>query len=176
MNNDINLTEGAKGAENQSKVFIACLVLFVIIFFIAALLVSYSLFLKGQASNLQNQVVALDRQISSFSKQKETALVISERLVGVKKTLASRGKIPALTSSILASLPPAFEIEAVKTEADLISVTFSNSMLASFDSFLEGKVFKDKLPEIKRIDISSFTKVGNKYNLSLDFYFKEVKK
>lgn len=177
MNNDINLTGAPVGAEKtQNKLFIACSVFFVVIFLIAALLVSYSLFLKRQARDLQNQAVVLSSQISSFSKQKETALIINERLAGVRKILSSRGKIPAQTSSILASLPTVFTIEAVAAEEDLISVTFSNSKLALFDSYLEGKVFKDRLPEIKRIDISSFTKVGSKYNLALDFYFKEVNK
>lgn len=176
MNNDINLTRAPAGGQNQSKLFIACLVLFIIIFLIAAFLASYSLLLKRQARDLQNQAVALSSQISSFSKQKETALIINERLAGVRKILSSRGKIPALTSSVLDSIPRTFEIEGVKAEEDLISITFSNSNLALFDSYLEGKTFKDRLPEIKRMDISSFTKVGSKYNLSLDFYFREVKK
>ncbi len=178
MNKDINLADaGSASQKNGNKLFIYPLIIFIVLFLIAAILLFYSLFLRSSVSGLEKQASDLRRQISSNSKQKETALIIDERLTAIKKSLTLRKKLDARMFSIMSTVPLSLQTQSIKADENLISLTLSSANLSDLQSYLEGTVVRDKSPDIKRIDIGSFTEEENgDYYLSLDYYFGKIKK
>ena len=178
MNKDINLADESLASKNaDNKLFIYPLVIFIVCFLIAAFLLFYSLFLRSSASGLEKQAVDLRRQISVNSKQKETALIIDERLTAIKNSLVHRKKLDARVFSIMSTVPLSLQTQSIKADDNLISLTLSSASLADLESYLEGTVIRDKSPDIKRIDIASFIEKENgNYSLSLDYYFEKIKK
>lgn len=180
MKTDINLAGQTRLEKKVSgRLFILSLVLFVVFFSLAAVLITYSLILKTKASSLEQEATSLRSKISSFSKQKETLLIISERLGAIRKVMTSRKKIDNRVSQVVSVVPNSFGLESIKADDKLISITLSSPKLSDFDSFLEGKItsfLKDKTLNIAKINVSSFSQQKSQYILALDFYFTDTKK
>jgi hypothetical protein len=175
MKKDINL---AAKTQVQKKVLgrlvIISIGLFSVFFAISAILLFYSLILKGRASGLEEEVASTRSKISSYSKQKETLLVISERLTSIQKVLSSRKNIDARVGTIVSFIPDRFNIDSMRADEEVVTIALMSPSLRDYESFLETEVSaisKDKDLGVKSIEVGGFSQRTGGYILSLNFYF-----
>jgi hypothetical protein len=181
MKSSINLAS-PKNPERKklAKLLVVSGVIFGITFFIAVCLVFYLLYLKGQLSNLEDNVALKGQELKKLDHERANALRLRDRLSNAEKALSSRGKLNEKVGAVLSLIPEGLAVRGLEYGNSEIQVSLETAQLGLFHEFVENRV-KDieeiKDVEIVRSDISGFdvNPETQSYTMSLLFSFKEGK-
>ncbi len=180
MKTDINLIQKNKISGNGlARITLFTGIVFFIVFLIAVGVILYALFLKSQLTAIDAQQLSVKNQIAGFATTRDNLVLINERLVNIKKVLATRQNLDSTVGKVMATIPQTFGVESMTADDEVISLTLSSDKLSDFDDLMEAKLpllTKDKTLGVKRLDVGGFTQVGTGYQLDLDFYFTLAKK
>ena len=173
---EINLA-ASPTAKKTYKVFLTpSFLIFIIVFIVGILIVSYSFILKVNLSSLASSGRRLQGQIAQQESKKDKILIISERLASARKILASRSHLDLVVSSIIQAIPDNFSLETVDGNDQQVSVSISSDTLLDFANLLSEKIpdiTQNKTLAISKVTADSFTQSQGEYLLSLTFTLKE---
>lgn len=173
---EINLAR-AEETKKTYKVFLSpSFFIFVIVFIVAILILSYSFILKVNLSSLASDGRRLQGQIASQESKKDKILIISERLSAARKILATRSHLDLVVSSLIQEIPDDFALDVVGGNDQQISLSISADKLSDFASLLSEKIpriTQNKTLGISKVTANSFGQTQSGYLLSLTFTLKE---
>lgn len=173
---DINLVAEKENDKKMERIIAtSSLVMFGIVFAIAAALIIYSLLLRARLAAIESDIGKLRAQTSAVAVKKEKILAISERIGSIKKILPNRSQLSTTISSILSLVSDTFSIDGVDADSLHVSVSLSSDSLADFATFLSKtlpEIARNSKFGVKSIDISSFAQNKNGYSLAFVINFK----
>ncbi len=169
---EINLA-ASPAPKKTYKVFLTpSFLIFIIIFTVGVLILSYVVVLKVNLSSLAFDSRRLQGQIDQQEQKKAKILIISERLASARKILASRNHLDLVVSSIIQAVPDNFSIEGIVGNDKQISLSISADSLSGFVSFLAESIptlAQNKALGISKVTADSFGETQSGYLLSLTF-------
>jgi len=175
----INLTSIKKEEQTLlNNFFYISLGSFIFMFFIAVLLIAYSLILRAKIASLTSHEHDLGSQLSARANKVGQIALVNERATSIKNVLNNRDKLSGVVDALLSSIPTAFSIDKIAADDKLVSIEMVSEKLSDFDSFLESTVpaiAKKKDIGASSININSFGQDGDGYSLTINFQVNQNK-
>lgn len=172
------LTTEAKKEKNLSRFFLISLFLFLVTVVLAVASLMYVFFLKTTLASLSTneKIVLLD--MNKFNQQRTDLLTVSERLLVVKKIVASKKDFSQRVGLIVQSIPEGLTVNSITVEGSKVSMKIDSANLAAFNTFFSTTLLA--LPQqvksgIKKIDILGFSvdQMGG-YSALIDITYNSV--
>lgn len=177
MSSDINLIkQTTRQRKNIGKIMLALYVIFGLVFLGGLAVVLYSFSLEARLNELDDQKTQLTSQINTFQEQRDSLLILGERLSSIQTVIANRGELDARLNNILGIVPSSILVESIAVNADGVYMRLESNDLAALDSFLEADIPAFTAQDdnkVKLIEIGSFSQLSQGYVVSLDFYYTD---
>ena len=160
MKRGINLALGKKRVDKAlRKIFIISGGFFFLTVMLSLSLIGYRLVLKTSFDALEEKEQALNSQLLAQQEKKDKLIETKNRLLDIKKIIASRAPTTARIDTLSAFVPADATVDAFSgTDID-IEVTLESDNLTSLNDLIEQKiaeVAKDKKKGIKKIEMHNF--------------------
>lgn len=160
MSKGINLASPHKKSIDVYRyLFLSALGLFILVFIISAVTVSYRLFLGNQLAVLESDEKSIITTISSLQEKKEKFLVVKERLSQISKIVGKRADVNSRIDVVVGILPPPIEVDKISGSVNEVSISVSSPSLQTLNELVEENIAElvaSNNRSIKRIEMRSF--------------------
>lgn len=160
MKTEINLISPAQKRGIGSKsFFLASVILFSLVFLVAAGLIYYRLTLGLKLSNLEVESNNKIAQINAQTERKAKLSIIHQKLADAVKILKKRPDVNARINAVKDTIPQGVTLDMVDTKDNTLSFSVNSTSLANLNTLVEEKITSFQIVKnkpVKRIEMDFF--------------------